>query len=81
MNTTIALLAWVMVNGFPVASFDTCAKAETRAAELRLKTPDLQVLADCRLVQNADPEQAVEIRAPWTQLPKPEAAGNDEAAG
>ncbi len=47
MIAKIALLAWVTVNGFPVESFDTCAEAEERAAELRQQMPDLRIRSEC----------------------------------
>ncbi len=56
MGISTFLLAWVMVNGFPIASFETCAEAEAEAAELQHHVPDLQVRAECNTERVAKPD-------------------------
>ena len=60
MGISTFLLAWVMVNGFPVASFETCAEAEAEAAERQRRSPDLQVRAACDTERVAKPYVTVD---------------------
>ena len=64
MNTVIALIAWVTINGFPVSSFETCEVAKAEAEELRRRLPDLQVRADCGSVDDLASQATIYYHAP-----------------
>ena len=47
MDEPEKLDALVTVNGFPVYTFNSCAKARAKAVEIQKRSPDLQVRAEC----------------------------------
>lgn len=64
MKTLIALIVWVTVNGFPVKSFDSCALAEAKAAELRQQLPDLRVRAECDAAHKPEAKATIDYYGP-----------------
>lgn len=64
MKALIALAVWVTVNGFPVESYETCAMAETKAMELQLQFPDLQIRAECDTAHNPKQEATIDYYVP-----------------
>lgn len=64
MNTLIALTVWVTVNGFPVESYESCAMAETKAAEIRQQFPDLQVRAECDAAHLPEAKATIDYYGP-----------------
>ena len=68
MGVSTFLLAWVMVHGFPVASFETCAEAEAEAAVLQRQNPDLRVRAECDVEHVSEPDTTVEARPPADRI-------------
>ena len=73
MKISAFLLAWVMVNGFPVASFETCAAAEEKAAEIFRRSPSLQVRVECNSEQVAEPDAASDASPPADSIEEREA--------
>ena len=70
MYATMTVLAWVMVNGFPVASFESCADAKAKAAEIQGQTPDLEVLAECDVPHNPNRDATIDYYGPGDERRK-----------